>query len=59
MDLDCPVMLCDAQAADMPIVYCNEAFEKLTGDTRVEVLGRKGRLLHSPPPHIKTEMSIS
>ena len=38
-------MLSDARADDQPIVYCNDAFVKLTGYPREEILGRNCRFL--------------
>jgi len=48
VDSSCALILCDTQAADMPIVYCSEAFENLTGYSQNEVLGRNCRFLQSP-----------
>jgi PAS domain S-box-containing protein len=42
--------LCDADAPDMPIVYCSEKFEALTGYTSPEIVGRNCRFLQTPPP---------
>jgi PAS domain S-box-containing protein len=39
------ILIADALQADTPIVYCNPAFEKLTGYTADEVRGRNCRLL--------------
>ena len=39
------IMVSDAQAVDWPLIYVNPAFERLTGYTRSEVLGRSGDLL--------------
>jgi diguanylate cyclase (GGDEF)-like protein/PAS domain S-box-containing protein len=39
------VAVCDARAADMPVVYVNPAFERLSGYGATELLGRNLRLL--------------
>ncbi|MCE8034510.1 EAL domain-containing protein [Halomonas sp. MCCC 1A11057] len=39
------VVIADAQQHDYPIVYVNEAFERITGYRRDEVLGHNGRFL--------------
>ena len=39
------ILIVDAQAPDMPIVYCNAAFEKITGYPKEEVLGQNCRFL--------------
>jgi len=48
IDSSCALILCDSQAADMPIVYCSEGFQHLTGYSQNEVLGRNCRFLQSP-----------
>ena len=35
------ILIADARQPDMPTVYCNAAFEKITGYTTEDVLGRK------------------
>jgi diguanylate cyclase (GGDEF)-like protein/PAS domain S-box-containing protein len=40
--------LVDAQDPDMPLLYVNPAFERLTGYTSAELLGRNLRLLQGP-----------
>ena len=40
------VMVCDAQADGMPVVYVNRAMEDLTGYPVAEILGRNPRFLH-------------
>lgn len=40
------VMIVDAQAPDMPIVYANTAFRRITGYDPDEVVGRNPRFLH-------------
>lgn len=49
VDSGVALVLCDAAQADMPIVYCSEAFCALTGYSEQEVLGRNCRFLQSPP----------
>lgn len=39
------VVIADAQAPDMPILYVNPAFTKITGYTEAEVIGRNCRFL--------------
>ena len=43
----CPqgIAISDARQPDNPIVYCNKAYEKITGYMRMEVLGRNPRFL--------------
>lgn len=43
-----PMIIADAQAPDMPIVFANEAFLSLSGYRRDEVLGRNCRFLQGP-----------
>jgi len=42
------VMVCDAHANDMPVVYANRAMEQLTGYPVGEILGRNPRFLYGP-----------
>ncbi len=39
------IIICDARSPKMPIVYCNAAFEKMTGYAASEVAGRNCRFL--------------
>ncbi len=39
------ILIADARQPDMPTVYCNAAFEKITGYTPAEVLGQNCRFL--------------
>jgi PAS domain-containing protein len=48
VDLSCAFVVCDAEMDDIPIVYCSENFERLTGYTRHMILGRNCRFLQSP-----------
>ena len=46
--MSCAFVVCDAQQHDLPIVYCSEVFERLTGYTKHEILGRNCRFLQAP-----------
>jgi phosphoserine phosphatase RsbU/P len=52
------VTLADARDPDLPLVYVNGAFERLTGYRAVEVLGRNCRLLQGPrtDPHARLRL---
>lgn len=39
------ILIADAQQPNNPIIYCNSAFEKMTGYSREEILGQKSRFL--------------
>ncbi len=43
-----PMVITDPAQADNPIVFCNEAFQELTGYTREEIVGRNCRFLQGP-----------
>ncbi|KAF2459400.1 hypothetical protein BDY21DRAFT_282588 [Lineolata rhizophorae] len=53
VDLSCAFVVCDAEKDDVPIVYCSEVFERLTGYTRHEILGRNCRFLQSPDGNVQ------
>lgn len=40
-----PILISDAQAPDMPLIYVNPAFERTTGYSAAEVLGKNCRFL--------------
>lgn len=42
------VTISDATAPDMPLIYCNRAFEKMTGYSRQRAIGRNCRFLQGP-----------
>jgi PAS domain S-box-containing protein len=42
------ILVTDCRQPDQPIVYVNPAFERLTGYSRAEVIGRNPRFLHGP-----------
>ena len=48
VDLSCAFVVCDVSQHDIPIVYCSDVFERLTGYTKHEILGRNCRFLQSP-----------
>lgn len=48
VDMSCAFVVCDVRKFDMPIVYCSATFERLTGYTKHEILGRNCRFLQSP-----------
>ncbi|RIY03451.1 PAS domain-containing protein [Aureimonas flava] len=43
-----PMIITDPATADNPIVFCNDAFVRLTGYDRDEILGRNCRFLQGP-----------
>ena len=48
VDLSCAFVVCDITKHDSPIVYCSDVFERMTGYTRWEILGRNCRFLQAP-----------
>lgn len=44
-EIECGVTIADPNLADMPLVYANAAFERMTGYSRAELLGRNCRFL--------------
>ena len=42
------ISIADARLPDRPLIYVNEGFERMTGYTRAEVLGRNCRFLQGP-----------
>lgn len=43
-----PMIVTDPRQADNPIVFCNEAFQKLSGYDRSEIIGTNCRFLQGP-----------
>lgn len=43
-----PMVITDPALQDNPIVFCNEAFQQLTGYAREEIVGRNCRFLQGP-----------
>ncbi|RDL32615.1 PYP-like sensor (PAS) [Venustampulla echinocandica] len=48
VDMSCAFLVCDITQDDCPIVYVSEIFERLTGYTKHEILGRNCRFMQSP-----------
>lgn len=42
------ILIADARLTDLPVIYCNEAFQHITGYERNEVLGKNCRFLQGP-----------
>lgn len=53
VDMSCSFVLTDIRKFDNPIVYCSATFERLTGYTKHEILGRNCRFLQSPDGNIR------
>lgn len=54
VDLTCAFVVCDIQKHDLPIVYCSDMFERLTGYSRHEILGRNCRFLQAPDGKVQS-----
>lgn len=48
IDLSCSFVVSDAKQYDCPVIYCSPAFERLTGYTNSEIVGKNCRFLQSP-----------
>ncbi|ORY05666.1 hypothetical protein K493DRAFT_274936 [Basidiobolus meristosporus CBS 931.73] len=48
IDMGCAFIAVDARRFDFPIVYASQSFEKLTGYSSAEVVGRNCRFLQAP-----------
>lgn len=48
IDLSCSFVVSDARQYDCPVIYCSPAFERLTGYTNNEIVGKNCRFLQSP-----------
>lgn len=56
VDLACAFVVCDVEKHDLPIVYCSDMFERLTGYSRHEILGRNCRFLQAPDGKVQSGM---
>ena len=54
VDLSCAFVVCDVTQHDLPIVYCSDVFERLTGYTKHEILGRNCRFLQAPDGKVQS-----
>ncbi|KAI9773950.1 MAG: blue light receptor [Candelina submexicana] len=54
VDMSCAFVVCDINQHDMPIVYCSDIFERLTGYTKHEILGRNCRFLQAPDGKVQS-----
>lgn len=54
VDLACAFVVCDIQKHDLPIIYCSDMFERLTGYSRHEILGRNCRFLQAPDGKVQS-----
>ncbi|KAL7749702.1 hypothetical protein RI367_004930 [Sorochytrium milnesiophthora] len=52
VDMSCSFAVSDARKPDTPIVYVSETFERLTGYTSSECVGRNCRFLQSPDGYV-------
>lgn len=54
VDMSCAFVVCDVTQYDLPIVYCSDIFERLTGYTKHEILGRNCRFLQAPDGKVQS-----
>src|SRR6188768_1608012 len=53
-----PMVITDPAQADNPIVFCNEAFQDLSGYSRGEIIGRNCRFLQGPETDLATVAQV-
>ncbi|KAI9891600.1 MAG: blue light receptor [Vezdaea aestivalis] len=54
VDMSCAFVVCDVGSHDLPIVYCSDIFERMTGYSRHEILGQNCRFLQSPTGKVQS-----
>ncbi|KAI9680825.1 MAG: blue light receptor [Caeruleum heppii] len=54
VDMSCAFVVCDVTSHDLPIIYCSDVFERLTGYTKHEILGRNCRFLQAPDGKVQS-----
>ena len=54
VDMACAFVVCDVTQHDNPIVYCSDMFERLTGYSKHEILGRNCRFLQAPDGKVQS-----
>ncbi|KAI9834227.1 MAG: hypothetical protein M1819_003065 [Sarea resinae] len=54
VDMSCAFVVCDVAHYDIPIIYCSEVFERLTGYSKHEILGRNCRFLQAPDGKVQS-----
>ncbi|KAI9822445.1 MAG: blue light receptor [Pycnora praestabilis] len=54
VDMSCAFVVCDVAQHDLPIVYCSDIFERLTGYSKYEILGRNCRFLQAPDGKVQS-----
>lgn len=54
VDMSCAFVVCDVETHDLPIIYCSEMFERLTGYSRDAILGRNCRFLQAPDGKVQS-----
>lgn len=53
VDLSCAFVVCNVLLDDCPIIYASDVFERMTGYTKFEILGRNCRFLQSPEGEVE------
>lgn len=54
----CGISIADASKKDMPLIYVNEGFERMTGYSREEVVGKNCRFLQGDAENLDARKQI-